>query len=130
MSQRRQVMLIGMGIALFLALVGLYGVQSYLVSRKTREIGLRMALGAQAQTVVGGVVRSALVMGGIGALVGVGAALALSRLMRGFLFGVAPNDPLVFATVPVLLLAACVVASLVPALRASHVNPVEALRRE
>jgi ABC-type antimicrobial peptide transport system permease subunit len=117
-------------IALFLALVGLYGVQSYLVSRRTKEIGLRMALGAPAQTVVGDVVKNALVMGGIGAIIGVGAALALSRLMQGLLFGVAPNDPLVFLTVPLLLLVACVVASLVPAVRASHVNPVEALRRE
>jgi predicted permease len=117
-------------IALFLALVGLYGVQSYLVSRRTKEIGLRMALGAPAQTVVGGVVKNALVMGGIGALLGVGSALVLSRLMRSFLFGVGPNDPLVFVTVPLLLLLACVAASLVPALRASSVNPVEALRRE
>ncbi len=117
-------------VALFLALVGLYGVQSYLVSRRTKEIGIRMAMGAEAGSVVRGVVKSGLIMGGIGALVGVAMALALSRFMRGFLFGVGPNDPLVFTVVPVLMLSACLLASLIPAMRASRVNPVEALRRE
>jgi ABC-type antimicrobial peptide transport system permease subunit len=118
------------GIALFLALVGLYGVQSYLVSSRTREIGLRMALGAEGGSVVRGVVRSGVLMGGLGTLVGIGAALALGRLIRGVLFGVAPNDPLVFVTVPALLLTACLLASLLPALRASSINPVEALAAE
>jgi predicted permease len=115
------------GIALILALVGLYGVQSYLVSGRTKEIGIRMALGAEGGTVVRGVVKSGLLMGGLGSLVGVGAALALGNLIRGALFGVAPNDPVVFIAVPALLLTACLVASLVPAMRASHVKPVEAL---
>jgi len=115
------------GIALFLALIGLYGVQSYLVARRTKEIGIRMALGAKAGSVIKGVVRTGFVLGALGALIGVGSALALSGMMRGFLFGVAPNDPLVLTLVPVLLVTACVAASLVPALRASHVNPVEAL---
>lgn len=118
------------GIALLLALVGLYGVQSYLVSSRTREIGIRMALGAESGTVVGGVVRSGLLMGALGTVVGVGAALALGGVIRGALFGVSPNDPLVFAAVPVLLLLGCFLASLVPALRASSINPVEALARE
>jgi len=118
------------GVALLLALVGLYGVQSYLVARRTREIGIRMAMGAETGTVLAGVLRSGLAMGGIGVVIGVGAALGLTRLMRGFLVGVAPNDPLVFATVPVLLLVACAVASFLPALRASRVNPVEALQQE
>jgi ABC-type antimicrobial peptide transport system permease subunit len=117
-------------IALFLALVGLYGVQSYLVTSRTKEIGIRVALGAETRSVVGGVVKSGLMMGGIGALIGVGAALLLSRLMQGVLFGVAPNDPLVFLTVPALLFTACVAASLIPAGRASGIDPVEALRRE
>ncbi len=115
------------GVALFLALVGLYGVQSYLVARRTREIGVRMAMGAEAPSVLGGVLRSGLGMGGLGVLVGIPAALGLTRLMRGFLVGVAPNDPLVFIVVPALLLVVCGMASLVPALRASRVNPVEAL---
>jgi len=117
-------------VALLLALVGLYGVQSYLVARRTREIGIRMAMGAETGSVLGGVLRSGLLMGGIGTVVGIGAALGLTRLMRGFLVGVAPTDPLVFITVPALLLAACAAASLVPALRASRVDPVEALQRE
>jgi predicted permease len=118
------------GIALFLALVGLYGVQSYLVSRRTREIGIRIALGAEGRSVVRGVVMSGLLMGGLGALLGVAAAFALARVIQGALFGVAPTDPLVFSAVPSLLLAGCLVASLVPAMRASAVNPVEALARE
>lgn len=117
-------------VALFLALVGLYGVQSYLVARRTREIGIRVAMGAETGSVLGSVLRSGLAMGGIGVVIGTGAALGLTRLMRGFLVGVAPNDPLVFVSVPVLLLVACTAASLVPALRAARVNPVEALGRE
>lgn len=117
-------------VAVFLALVGLYGVQASLVSRRTREIGIRMALGAESSAVVIRVVKSGLAMGGLGVLVGVGVALALSGLIRGILFGVPPDDPLVLVSMPVLLLVACFVASLLPALRASRVNPVEALRQE
>ncbi len=118
------------GIALFLAMVGLYGVQSYLVSRRTREIGIRIALGAEGGSVVRSVVKSGLLMGGLGSILGILAALALVRLIQGALFGVAPTDPLVFSVVPGLLLTGCLVASLVPALRASGVNPVEALAKE
>jgi ABC-type antimicrobial peptide transport system permease subunit len=118
------------GVALFLALVGLYGVQASLVSRRTREIGIRMALGAEVPGIVGRVVGSGMVMGGLGALLGVGTALALSGVLRGMVFGVAPNDPLTLTIMPALLLLACFVASLIPALRASHVDPVEALRED
>ncbi len=117
-------------VALLLAMVGLYGVQSFLVARRTREIGIRMALGARVSGVVGGVVRGSLLIGGLGTLVGVGAAFATAGLVRGFLFGVAPHDPVVFVVVPLLLLVACVFASVVPAARAARVNPVEALSRE
>jgi predicted permease len=116
--------------AIFLALVGLYGVQASLVSRRTREIGVQMALGAEASVVVSQVVKSGLVMGGLGVLVGVGVALALSGLIRAILFGVSPTDPLVLVSMPALLLAACFVASLIPALRACRINPVEALRQD
>jgi predicted permease len=116
--------------ALFLALVGLYGVQSYLVSRRTREIGIRMAVGAERGAVVRSVVRWGLTMGGLGTLLGLIVALVASRFVRGFLFGVSPNDPVVFTAVPALLLAACLAASLVPALRASRINPVQALTEE
>jgi predicted permease len=118
------------GIALFLALVGLYGVQSFLVARRTREIGLRMAMGAEARGVVAGVVRSGAIMGGIGIAIGILAALGLSTFMRGVFYGVAPNDPLVYTVVSALLLISCLAASLIPAIRASRVNPVEALRQE
>ena len=117
-------------IALFLAMVGLYGVQSSLVARRTREIGIRMALGAKSSTVVKAVVSSGLLMGGVGALAGVGVALGLSGLVQGFLFGVTPQDPLVYFAVTVILLSACFAASLLPAWRASRVNPVEALAQE
>jgi putative ABC transport system permease protein len=118
------------GIALFLALVGLYGVQSYLVSRRTREIGIRMAVGAERGTVVGGVVRAGLVMGGVGTLIGLAGAVPGTRFLQGFLFGVSPNDPVVFTVVPTVLMAATLGASLIPALRASRINPVEALRED
>jgi len=118
------------GIALFLAMVGLYGVQASLVARRTREIGIRMALGARAVSVVRRVVLGSLVMGCVGAALGVGLALAGGGLVQGYLFGVTPQDPLVFMTVVVVLLVACIVASLVPAARASSVNPVEALAQE
>jgi len=117
-------------VAIFLALVGLYGVQASLVSRRTREIGIQMALGAEASEVVTRVVKSGLAMGGLGVLLGVAVALALSGLVRGILFGVRPTDPLVLVSMPTLLLTACFVASLIPALRASRVNPVEALRQD
>ena len=104
--------------------------QSYLVSRRTREIGIRIALGAEGGTVVRDVVKAGLFMGGLGAILGVGAALGLVQLIQAALFGVAPTDPLVFSIVPGLLLAGCLVASLVPALRASGINPVEALANE
>jgi hypothetical protein len=118
------------GIALFLALVGLYGVQSFLVSRQAKEIGIRMALGAEAGMVVRGVVKSGLIMAGLGAMIGVASALALSGIMRGLLFGVSPNDPLTLTVVPVLLVLCCLAASLVPAIRASSVNPVEVLAQD
>jgi ABC-type antimicrobial peptide transport system permease subunit len=118
------------GVALFLALVGLYGVQSYLVSRRTREIGIRIALGEEGSSVVRSVVKSGLLMGALGSILGVAAAFGLVRLIQGALFGVAPADPLVFSVVPGLLLLGCLAASLVPAMRASAINPVEALARE
>lgn len=118
------------GTALFLALVGLYGVQSFLVDRRRHEIGLRMALGARSNEVVFSVVRSGLIMGGLGVVLGISGALALSNLLRGAFFGVTPDDPLVYSVVSALLLAACLMASLIPALRASRVNPVDALNTE
>jgi len=117
-------------IALFLSMVGLYGVQSFLVTRRTKEIGIRMALGARARSVVGRVVVGGLVMGGIGVVVGVFLALAGMRLVQSFLFGVSLHDPLVYGLVSATLLGASLVASFRPATRASRVDPVQALAQE
>jgi predicted permease len=118
------------GLALFLASVGLYGVQSYLVAGRTREIGIRMALGAEERQVAGGVVMRSLLLAGIGILVGVGVSLGLARLVQGMLFGVSERDPLTFVTVPLVLLAAALLATFLPARRASRVDPIVALREE
>ena len=118
------------GVALLLAMVGLYGVQSFLVARRTKEIGVRMALGARAVSVVGGVVRGSLIIGGAGIVAGLVVAFGVVGLVRSFLFGVTPWDPVVFAVVPLVLILACLVASVVPAVRASRVNPMEALSQE
>ena len=116
--------------ALALGILGIYGVISYAVSQRRREIGIRMALGAKKNELVWMFVRSALVLTGIGTAVGLGAAAALMRLMRTLLFGISPLDPLTFLAVPVALVAAAALASYLPARRTSAVDPVEALRAE
>jgi predicted permease len=118
------------GLALFLAAIGVAGVLAYLVSRRRREIGIRMALGASRANVLGLVVRRGVAYAGVGIAAGVLAALFLTRLMEGLLFGVAPRDPATFVAVTLLLLAIAVVASLIPALRAARVDPLEALRSD
>ena len=118
------------GIALLLGLVGIYGVISYVVSQRVREIGVRMALGASAPSVRGMVVRQGLVLAGAGVVVGLGAALAMSRLMGAILFGVSATDPLTYLTVATTLVAVAAVASWLPARRAAGVDPSTALRAE
>jgi putative ABC transport system permease protein len=118
------------GMALLLGIVGIYGVIAYAVSQRTREIGIRVALGARAAELQRMFVREALLLAGIGAALGMIAAAGLTRLMSSLLFGITPLDPLTYATVPVFLLAAAALASYVPARRATIVNPVEALRSE
>jgi predicted permease len=118
------------GIALLLGAIGIYGVISYMVSLRTREIGVRMALGAQADQVRRMVVRQGLVLAVIGAGIGLGGALALSRLISSLLYGVAPYDPLTLGTVTLALLAVSALASWLPAARAARIDPVEALRAE
>jgi len=117
-------------IALVLAAVGLYGVLSYTVSQSTNEIGLRMALGAEPQTVVGAVVRSALGTAVLGIGVGLVAAYALTRTIASFLYGVSPTDPATAIAVAGVLLLVTGIAAFVPALRAARVNPMTALRAE
>jgi predicted permease len=116
--------------ALALGILGIYGVISYAVSQRRREIGIRMALGAQKGGLVWMFVRSALLVTGVGMVIGLGAAAALMRLMRTLLFGIRPLDPVTFLAVPVVLVAAAALASYLPARRTTSVDPVEALRAE
>jgi predicted permease len=116
--------------ALALGILGIYGVISYAVSQRRREIGIRMALGAKKSELVWMFVRSALVLTGVGMAIGLGAAAALMRLMRTLLFGISPLDPVTFIAVPITLVAAAALASYLPARRTTAVDPVEALRAE
>jgi predicted permease len=116
--------------ALALGILGIYGVISYAVSQRTREIGIRMALGANRSELLWMFVRSALLLTGVGTAVGLGAAAALMRLMRTLLFGISPLDPVTFIAVPVALVAAAALASYLPARRTAAIDPVEALRAE
>ncbi len=116
--------------ALLLGVVGIYGVISYSITRRTREIGIRIALGASQETVRGMFVRQGLVLAGLGVAAGVAAALPLTRLMSTLLFDVSPLDPLTYGAVALALVAACLLATYIPARRATRVEPVEALRVE
>ena len=121
---------IAAGVALFLGVVGLYGVVTYLVAQRTREIGVRMAMGAEQGTVRAMVLRQAAGLAGAGVLLGVLASLLLTRLMASLLYGVDPVDPPTLAAVSVTLAVVALAASWVPAVRASRVDPVQALRAE
>jgi predicted permease len=116
--------------ALVLGLVGIYGVIAYTVSQRTREIGIRLALGAQQGEVKRMFVRSGLALVAVGIVAGLAAAAALTHAMASVLFGVDPLDPFTFAVVPLVLLAAAFVASYLPARRAAAIAPVEALKAE
>jgi putative ABC transport system permease protein len=117
-------------VALLLALLGLYGVLAYGVAQRTRELGLRMALGAQQGDVLRLILQNGLKLTMIGTMIGIVAALIVARLIASLLFGVAPTDFATFATVCILLLFAAAVASLIPAYRATKVDPMVALRCE
>jgi predicted permease len=117
-------------VGLTLAAIGLYGVMNYSVRRRTREIGIRMALGAKPTAVLGMVLRQGLTLTGIGLAVGVLIALVLGRFTASVLYGTSGTDLLTFAIVSTVLLAAATVAILIPAFRASHVEPTTALRYE
>jgi len=116
--------------ALLLGMVGLYGVITYSVSQRRREIGIRSALGAQQRDLTGIFVRHAMLLTCGGVTCGLVASLALTRLMSSLLFGIKPADPATFAVVSIGLLSAAAVSSYLPARRAAAVNPVEALRAE
>jgi predicted permease len=117
-------------VGLTLAAIGLYGVMSYSVRKRTREIGIRMALGARPRGVLGMVLRQGLTLTGVGLGVGIAIALVLGRFTASVLYGTSGTDLLTFAIVSTVLLAAATVAILVPALRAAHVEPTRALRYE
>jgi ABC-type antimicrobial peptide transport system permease subunit len=116
--------------ALLLGVVGIYGVISYSVSQRTREIGIRLALGAPFGEVTGMFVRHALLLSGIGAACGLAAAFALTRLMKSLLFDVSPADPLTYVLVSAGLIGAAMLASYLPARRATSIDPAVALRAE
>jgi putative ABC transport system permease protein len=118
------------GVALLLAMVGIYGVMAFAVTQRTHEIGIRMALGARARDVLLMVVANGMKLAVIGLVIGLAGAWGLSRFIQGLLFGVQPTDLLTFAVVSICLLAAALLACYIPARRATKVDPLEALRYE
>ena len=117
-------------LALVLAAIGIYGVMSYTVTARTREIGIRIALGARGVNVLSLVIKDGMKLALAGLAIGIGGALALTRLMRTLLFDVTPTDPATFAGVAILLFVVALLACFPPARRASGFNPVDALRHE
>ena len=117
-------------LALALTMVGIYGVMAYTVAQRTREIGIRIALGARRNDVLRMVLGRSFVITGLGLLIGTVGALGLTRFLSGLLYQVTPMDPLTFAGVPVLLGAISLLASYLPAWRAARVDPMVALRYE
>jgi ABC-type antimicrobial peptide transport system permease subunit len=118
------------GIALVLALVGLYGLMAFSVNRRTREVGIRMALGAERRDVLLLVMRNAGVLVGAGLIAGLACAWMVTRVLQSFLFGVSEHDPMTVISVSVLMIVCGLVAALVPAKRAASIEPMQALRTE
>lgn len=124
------VLIVAGTVSLLLGVIGLYGVIGYVVTQRTREIGVRIALGAAPASVRGMVLRQGLALSLIGVGIGLAGALVLSRLLESLLFGVSSRDPLTLAAVTALLLTASTIAVYLPARRASAVSPMTALRTE
>ena len=131
-ARRFSMILLGLfaALALVLSSVGIYGVLSYLVGQRTREIGIRIALGAQRRDVLRSVMSQGIKMALIGAAIGITASVALTRLMSGMLYGVSATDPLTFLGVAALLVLVALAACYIPARRAMRVDPIVALRYE
>jgi putative ABC transport system permease protein len=117
-------------LAVLLAAIGIYGVLSYSVSQSTREIGIRIALGALRRDVVAMVLKQSLRLAGLGLAIGILASLALTRVLRTLLFGVSATDPVVFGAIAAVVAAVALLASLVPARQAARLDPMAALRRD
>jgi putative ABC transport system permease protein len=130
--QRFSMVLLGLfaALALLLASIGIYGVMSYSVAQRTREIGIRIALGARRIDVLQMTVKQALKLVGVGMMIGLAAAFLLTRVLASLLFGISATDPITFIGISVLLLAVALLASYVPALRATKVDPITALRAQ
>jgi ABC-type antimicrobial peptide transport system permease subunit len=116
--------------ALILAIVGVYGVMSHLVAQGSHDIGVRMALGAERSRILMMVLRQGLLLTVAGSVIGLAGAAALTRVMASLLFGVSATDLATFTTVPLILIGTAAIASYIPALRATRVDPVVALRDE
>jgi ABC-type antimicrobial peptide transport system permease subunit len=116
--------------ALVIGIIGIYGVIAYTVSQRTREIGIRLALGAQQCAITRMFLRHALVLAGIGAAIGLVAAVGLMQLMKSLLFGIGPRDPLTYIVVPAVMVTVAAVASYLPARRAAAVDPANTLRAD
>ncbi len=131
-TPRRRTVLLGLlgGLGLALALVGVFGMTAYAVTRRTAEIGVRMAFGARPAQVVQTMVRDSAIPISIGVALGVGGAALATRVIESFLFETAPTDPLTLAAVAVILATAGCLAALVPALRAAKVDPASSLRAD
>jgi ABC-type antimicrobial peptide transport system permease subunit len=115
-------------VALVLTTVGLYGLVSYSVTQRTREIGLRMALGARPSGITGMVIKQGMVLTAIGVGAGLAGSLATTRFLAGFLFGVAPTDPITFAAISSVMAGIALLACYLPASRAMKIDPMVALR--